>query len=202
MSKRKKKEELIATEIDKENQVIEQEQPNVVESVILPIVQEPIIDKQKELLEKATNYETLTHITTVRKCIDIVIKELIKRAEDHDKSKMEEPELAAFVAHTPKLAGMTYGSEEYMKCLEEIKPALEHHYANNRHHPNHYKNGFKDMTVIDIIEMFCDWKSASLRHSNGNLKKSIELGKERFGMSKDLLGILENSIYLFDDIKD
>lgn len=156
---------------------------------------------QLELQEKATNFDTLCHICMVRKCIDVIIKELLKRAEEHDKSKTEEPELSLFVTHTPKLAGMTYGSEEYMKCLGELKPSLDHHYANNRHHPEHYKNGIKDMTIIDIIEMLCDWKAASTRHANGNLKKSIEHGKERFGMSKELLQILENSVYLFDDIK-
>lgn len=177
--------------------------PTTPETVVNPTVPPALTEEQQnqELLEKATNYETLIHICMVRKCIDVIIKELIKRAEDHDKSKMEEPELSLFVTHTPRLSAMTYGSEEYMKCLEELKPSLDHHYANNRHHPEHFKNGVKDMTIVDIIELLCDWKAASTRHSDGNLKKSIEHGKERFGMSKELLQILENSVYLFDDIK-
>ena len=152
--------------------------------------------------EKATNYETLSHIEMVRKCIDVVIRGLIKRAEEHDKSKMEEPELQLFVEQTHKLADSTYGSEEYTKFLKELKPALEHHYANNRHHPEHFKKGVRDMTIVDLIEMLCDWKAATMRHSNGNLKKSIEHNKERFQMSQELIDILENSIYLFDDVKD
>lgn len=156
----------------------------------------------EELKEKATNYETLSHITMVKKCVNIVIKELLKRAEDHDKSKMEEPELALFVAQTPKLASSTYGSDEYKELLEDLKPALDHHYANNRHHPEHHKNGIRDMTIIDLIEMICDWKAATMRHSNGNLKKSVEHNRVRFGMPQELIDIIENSIYLFDDIKD
>jgi hypothetical protein len=157
-------------------------------------------DDDKELQEKATNFETLSHIENVRKCVDVIIKEMLKRAELHDKSKMEDPELTLFVEQTPKLASSTYGSPEYNKFLEQLKPALEHHYANNRHHPEHHKNGVKDMTIIDLIEMLCDWKAASLRHANGNLKKSIEVSTKRFNMSEEITTILENSIYLFDDI--
>lgn len=158
-------------------------------------------NNKQELQEKATNFDTLSHIDTVRKCIDIVIKELLKRAEEHDCSKMVEPELAMFVTHTPKLADSTFGSPEYKQFLVDLKPALDHHYANNRHHPEHHKNGIKDMTIIDIIEMFCDWKAASIRHTNGNLKKSIECNKSRFNMSQELIDILENSIDLLDDVK-
>ena len=32
---------------------------------------------------------------------------------------------------------LTYGSDEYKACLTEMKPALDHHYAANRHHPEH-----------------------------------------------------------------
>lgn len=125
----------------------------------------------------------------------------MKRADDHDKSKMEEPELELFVEHTPKLANCSYGSDEYKKFLEELKPALDHHYANNRHHPEHFKNGVQDMTIVDLVEMLCDWKASSMRHSDGNLKKSIATSTERFGISDQLVKILENSVYLFDDVK-
>lgn len=30
------------------------------------------------------------------------------------------------------------------------------------------------MNLIDIVEMFCDWKAASERQLDGNLLKSIE----------------------------
>jgi len=40
---------------------------------------------------------------------------------------------------TPKLAGSTYGSEEYKAFLGQMKPALDHHYAVNDHHPEHFR---------------------------------------------------------------
>ena len=90
------------------------------------------------------------------------------------------------------------GSIEYKESLEKLGPILEHHYANNRHHPEHFKNGIADMDFVDLIEMFCDWKAASMRHNSGNIRKSIELNKKRFKINKQLVKIFENSIKYFD----
>jgi hypothetical protein len=152
--------------------------------------------------EISSNYETMKHIDTVQKCINIIITELMKRGEEHDQTKLDTPELEQFAELTPKLAGATYGSEEYKKFLEELKPTLAHHYSRNRHHPEHHKNGVDDMNIIDLVEMLCDWKAATLRSHDGNLKKSIDHNMERFGLSPQLTKILENSIDLFDDVKE
>ena len=37
--------------------------------------------------------------------------------------------------HTDNLANIEYGSDEYKAELEALKPALDHHYAVNSHHP-------------------------------------------------------------------
>ena len=74
-----------------------------------------------------------------------------------------------------------------------MKPALEHHYAKNRHHPEHHKNGINDMNLIDLIEMFCDWKASSERQNDGNILKSIEINGKRFHMSPQLIEIFENT---------
>jgi len=144
--------------------------------------------------EKVTNYETLTHINNVRDKVNEIVTKLLEKAENHDKSKMEEPELTPFVKMTPLLAKSTYGSEEYDGFLEELKPALDHHYAKNTHHPEHHKQGVGDMTLIDIVEMLCDWKSATMRHNDGNLRKSIEINGKRFKINSQLIKILENTV--------
>ena len=104
---------------------------------------------EEEMKEAATNDETRKHILNVVKYMNVIVAELIKRAQEHDASKLESPELESFTVCTERLAGCTYGSEEYEKFLTELKPALEHHYSRNRHHPEHYKNGIEDMTLID-----------------------------------------------------
>jgi hypothetical protein len=78
--------------------------------------------------------------------------------------------------------------------LQKIKPALVHHYQHNRHHSEHFKNGIKDMTLIDLCEMLCDWKAASLRHNDGNIRKSIEVNQQRFNYSDELKAIFNNTI--------
>lgn len=152
----------------------------------------------KELI---SNEETRKHKEKVTEYIMLVCKQLIDRALNHDNTKLESPEVEIFAEYTPRLAECTFDSEEYRGFLEEMKPALDHHYANNRHHPQNHKNGVSDMTIVDIIEMFCDWKAASERHNDGNIKTSLEVNSKKFNITKQLLKILENSVILFDELK-
>jgi len=96
--------------------------------------------------EQKTNNETKQHIANVQKFVKIFSDALTERGTNHDQTKMKDPELPLFVQYTDKLAKCTYGSEEYKKFLEGLKPALDHHYAKNRHHPEHYKDGISGMT--------------------------------------------------------
>ena len=145
------------------------------------------------LEEQATNNDTRTHIERVRNLLNACVLDLLKRAELHDQSKLESPEVELFTEYTDKLKHVTYGSDEYKGFLNKMGPALAHHYANNRHHPEHHKDGINDMNLLDIVEMLCDWKAASERHNDGNIRKSIELNADRFGISPQMVKILENT---------
>lgn len=138
--------------------------------------------------------ETKNHISAVAKNIDIIIECLIERRTSHDKTKLEDPELETFVKYTPKLERTEYGSPLYESYLIEMKPALKHHYENNRHHPEHYVAGISGMTLIDLIEMYCDWAAAVKRHATGNLRKSILINRKRFNISMQLTEIFLNTI--------
>lgn len=127
--------------------------------------------------------DTEDHINRVRELMGEAIANMADRAERHDRSKLESPEKEAFDEFTPKLRDCTYGSEQYRGFLAAMKPALNHHYANNSHHPEYYPDGVNDMTLFDLIEMLCDWKAATERHADGDLSKSIEINAERFRMS-------------------
>lgn len=130
--------------------------------------------------------DTIEHIRTVRGFLMKVITNLENRAIKHDASKLKDPEKSAFDKYTPKLKGSTYGSDEYKETLTAMKPALDHHYAHNQHHPEHWPNGMADMSLMDLIEMLCDWKAATLRHADGDLAKSIEINQKRFGYSDEM----------------
>lgn len=133
-----------------------------------------------------TNAETMNHIRRVQILLVDVCRRLMTRSIRHDTSKLEEPEASTFAEFTSKLKVLTYGSEEYKECLAGIAPALKHHYENNSHHPEHWPNGIRDMSLLDLIEMFVDWKAATERHENGDINKSIWINKARFGYSEEL----------------
>jgi Family of unknown function (DUF5662) len=136
---------------------------------------------------------TLKHSRRVDELLLELMWEIGLRVTHHDESKLREPEKSMFDEFTPKLRDSTYGSEEYKGFLVQMGEALQHHYANNRHHPEHFENGVDGMTLVDLVEMLADWKAATERHADGDLEKSLKIQKERFGISDQLASILHNT---------
>lgn len=137
--------------------------------------------------------DTLLHKKRVAQLMTESSIELIKRANVHDDSKLLSPEKELFDEFTPKLKGTTYGSDEYKSFLTQLKVGLDHHYANNSHHPEHWENGIAGFDIFDLIEMLLDWKAAGERHADGNIYKSIEINAVRFNMSEQLVVIFINT---------
>jgi hypothetical protein len=141
---------------------------------------------------------TKEHIWEVQRLLMRVTRDLFRRADKHDASKLVSPEVEIFDEFTPKLAGSTYGSDEYKGFLAGMKVGLDHHYAANDHHPEHFPGGIGDMSLVQLVEMLCDWKAATLRHKDGDIRKSIEQNQQRFGYSDELKRILLNTLPLLD----
>jgi len=146
--------------------------------------------------------DTLKHSLRVGELMAQTIRELVDRSLCHDRSKTETPELEIFNEFTPKLQDSTYGSEEYKGYLAEMKVGLDHHYAANRHHPEHFEDGLGGMTLVDLIEMLADWRAATERHADGSLVRSLDIQKERFGISDQLNAILWNTARHFGWLDD
>jgi len=157
------------------------------------IVQHSFEQLEKVELVYDSRIDTMLHIKRVAQLLSGAAGELLKRAGCHDDSKLTSPEKELFDVWTPKLAGATYGSEEYLGFLKELKVALDHHYANNSHHPEHYKNGVNGFDLFDLIEMFFDWKAASERHDNGDIYLSIIKNQVRFNLSDQVVDIFNNT---------
>lgn len=139
--------------------------------------------------------DTLAHIKRVNELMVKCAIELQKRGMIHDDSKLVEPEKSTFDVCTLKLKAMAYGSAEYKAALAELKPALDHHYAANSHHPEHYENGVDGMDLFDLVEMLMDWKAATERMKDGgDIVKSLEINRARFNISPQLESILANTI--------
>jgi len=137
---------------------------------------------------------TRLHIKDVSDLLLTCSMELQKRAMNHDESKLLPPEHEKFslAAARFKEPGNEYGSEGYEKTKEWLGEALEHHYANNSHHPEHYPDGVAGMNLFDVLEMLIDWKAASARRSaDGMLDLSANQANHK--VSDDLMALLKNT---------
>lgn len=144
--------------------------------------------------QKATNVDTYEHIDQVMRLLGHAQVELMRRQFGHDRTKLRTPEVEAFTEHTPKLRGCAYGSDEYKATMKAMGPALQHHYQSTRHSPEHYPNGIPDMNLFDIMEMLIDWYATAKLYDTGDIHKSIEINKDRFGIEPQLLQVISNTV--------
>ena len=151
-------------------------------------------DRELTPEEQVVNAETMRHILTVRAMLMECVHEMTCRSDAHDRSKLSDPEVAVFAEYTDILAGLTFGSDEYKTALAEMKPALDHHYANNRHHPEYHDDGIDGMDLFDLLEMLVDWKSATLRHADGDINESLRKNAKRHNIPKPIVRLLANTI--------
>tara|TARA_B100000214_G_scaffold357534_1_gene317191 strand:+ start:23839 stop:24558 length:720 start_codon:yes stop_codon:yes gene_type:complete len=147
-----------------------------------------------QLLKVITNTynlfgDTPQHLQKERE--NFVVNTLVRRMITHDQSKLGEVEVKLFTEYTPRLGKVKFGSDEYKVFLKGLKPALENHYAKNRHHPEFYKDGIFGMTLIDVIEMVCDWTASSLRTADGSFENSLQICKHRFELSSSMAKLMQ-----------
>lgn len=141
--------------------------------------------------------QTYRHKQKVSEFMNHMIKMLMDASLRHDDSKLGDFQSKVFADYTDKLATCTYGSDEYKTYLKEMKIALDLHYAEENHHPEHFGDkGIRGMSLINLVEMICDWKAASLRHNDGDIMASIDKNQERFGYSDELAEIFKNTAKL------
>lgn len=95
--------------------------------------------------------DTKEHIARVQEIMGRCVEIIERRAAVHDASKLG-PEEKPFFDDAQELKSLTYGSPEYKAALLKLKPALDHHYKVNSHHPEHY----------DLYE--CDCGNVYRRH--------------------------------------
>lgn len=142
--------------------------------------------------------DTYEHIHWVQIFMNRVIQDLMGRSLRHDRSKLTSPEKEAFdKLDETKREGIVYGTPEYKAMFDGIKPEIQRHYQHNSHHPEHWANGIYGMSLLDLLEMLCDWKAASRRH-DGSVRATMDKNQERFGFSDEVKGILLNTLKLIE----
>lgn len=146
-----------------------------------------------------STYATADHISRVNQLLWEIIADLSRRASCHDRSKLEEPEKSAFDRlEALKRSTIVYGSDEYRAALAAERPAIQHHYQVNDHHPEHFPDGVAGMTLTALVEMLADWKAAGERMPGGNMHDSIEQNIISFGIEPQLARVLVNTARAFD----
>ncbi len=137
--------------------------------------------------------DTLAHIHRVRDRIGVFVSEMLARPRAHDASKLEEPDKAVLDRVLPLLDGVAYGSPEYEAVVASARPALEHHYRRNSHHPEHHgAAGVAGMDLFDLVEMVCDWMAAAERKPDDGVK--LDYNVRLFGIEPQLASIIANTL--------
>lgn len=136
--------------------------------------------------------DVMEHKALVKYWLDQWAELLKARAVRHDDSKLKDPvEKALFDHWTPELRRLTFGSDEYKLALDGMGEGVQRHYKANRHHPEHYKRGVNDMTLLDVMEMVADWMAAARKKGT---YVDLNHAAQRFGLSEQLVEIIANTL--------
>jgi Family of unknown function (DUF5662) len=137
--------------------------------------------------------DMLAHIHRVRDRIGAFVSGMLAHGRAHDASKLEEPEKGVLDRILPRLDGVAYGSPEYEAAVERARPALEHHWRRNTHHPEHHgPAGVAGMDLFDPVEMVCDWMAAAERHPGDGVKLAYNVGL--FGTEPQLASVIADTL--------
>ena len=135
----------------------------------------------------------LAHKKSVKQKLEYLSKELAKRAEHHDDSKLEFPEIQ-WLIEMDREPRYPYGSPEYFDKQKRWQKFFSHHYKLNRHHPDHFPAGGLNMNLADLCEMACDVISYLQEMHMEQAAKAVDQQKERFGLDDQLAEVIKNTL--------
>lgn len=150
-----------------------------------------------------SSYETevMEHKMKVQIMMDKLSREFLTRGRRHDNSKLKSPEKEIYSEHHERLRVAKYGTPEYKGVMEKIKPAVQHHYADNDHHPEHFNDGIFDMNLIQITEMLVDWVAVA-NEKGTDIIDDLPTLMENHGIPENYYMIFKNTIlYLKGGLK-
>jgi len=140
----------------------------------------------------------LQHKESIAKYMAKFAAELSYRSAIHDVSKFKKEELEVYAEFIDEMNKHPFNSPEEKELREKYQTASIVHKKLNRHHPEHFENGMEGMNLIDLIEMLCDWRSASERSAGDSIRKGLPIMKDKYNISPQLLKILENTLKDFN----
>lgn len=136
------------------------------------------------------------HRFRVFQYMNAIAQEVMQRGNNHDSTKLHSPELEIYARNVDEFDKHPFNSEGYNKAKAVIKEATDHHFKHNRHHPEHFPDGIEGMNLVDLLEMVCDWKSATLNHPEqpGDMYNSLKVAVDRYNISPQLALVLYNTM--------
>src|SRR6266487_1604582 len=137
--------------------------------------------------------DLVDHKQRVAYYMQAVANDLFRRAAVHDNSKLSPEEFEAYDEAFPNFKKYAFGTEEMQAVYDRIRPALQHHFQANDHHVEHFEHGIDDMSLVQLIEMLCDWLAASER-SQVDFSTGLEMNRKRFHIDDQLFGILKSTV--------
>lgn len=138
--------------------------------------------------------DTLVHIGEVREALGEVTHDLQQRGVAHDRTKLQEPEFSVFCSTRPEFKKANYGTPEYAAVVKKANVAVDHHYANNRHHTAFHANGIEDMNLLDVLEMLADWKAAARRSPDLTFKDSLPRAFSKYRIDPIMQRMIVNTL--------
>lgn len=128
---------------------------------------------------------------------------LMGRAIVHDWSKFTLTEMKHVIPHLPG-PGVGFQDLAYQEYLAKAQVAIDHHLKHNSHHPHHFPEtyistdppqrlgGYRDMSMLDLIEMVVDWRASARRKiGGGNLQQSFVYCQQLYQIDEQTMKFLK-----------
>lgn len=144
-----------------------------------------------------TNISEYAQDEAIKDAIAITAKNVL----NHDSSKFGDDEFDQYRAKYYPTQKEKNADSDYTALVDSrYEDAWKHHYENNPHHPEHWKdhenNICRDMSLEAILEMICDWEAMSLKFNTNTLEWYETKAKdEKACMSLKTKAILEDLLY-------
>ena len=122
------------------------------------------------------------------------IEQIKEYIQFHDSSKYSEEEFVPYRRKFyPTSAEQALDAEQKRQIEDESEEAWVHHYRNNPHHPQYWKdeNGTRDMHMTAIVEMLCDWMAMSYKFHQDTLEWWNKAEKEKSFMTEKTKEIVD-----------
>lgn len=123
---------------------------------------------------------------------------LIQRAEVHDNSKLQEPELSMWrnMDKEPRYPYSEKPDSPYQQKLKRYYPVFEQHWKTNRHHLEYFRyNEDFGLDLLDLIELICDQLLGyKMEMGYDRAMRECDRLQDRYDLPLPILDLIRNTV--------